>query len=340
MGWAKAAALVLGLGLAALGQSVPRSPLQSSGLDHFYNLEYDRAIADFSALTRAEPDSASAWNHLAQAQLYQAMYRMGVLESQLYGHGDPFLESKPKPPDPAETRAFLASQSKAAALAQAEVAAHPESAHAHYDAAVAWALHGNYEFSVKQSYWGALGDAKNARREAEAAAKLDPGFVDPELILGVHNYVAGSLPLAVKMFSTLVGYRGDKEKGRAEIAYVRSHGEHARTDAAVLLAVVDRRDGLNRQAAPVFAQLAADYPRNVLFAVETAEAEEAAGEHDLARAQYQSVLDRAGDGTAGYQHAPLDRVWFGLGSIERVYGRTKAADADFERARSYRDAGH
>src|SRR6185312_300691 len=140
------------LALALSGQRAADAPatpaaLKASGLDHFYNLEYSRAIADFSALTRAEPDSAGAWNHLAQAQLYQIMYRMGALESQLYGHGDPFLEAKTTPPEPALTAAFTADNQRAMALAEAAAKSHPASAQAHYDLAVAWALHGNYQFS-------------------------------------------------------------------------------------------------------------------------------------------------------------------------------------------------
>ncbi|MGH9480577.1 MAG: hypothetical protein ACRD1L_00665, partial [Terriglobales bacterium] len=146
-----------------------------------------------------------------------------------------------------------------------------------------------------------------------------------------HNYVAGSLPWGVRMFSALMGYGGNRQLGRQQIADVAAHGEHARTDASVLLAVVDRRDGFNQQAAPIFQQLSAEYSRNVLFAVEAAEALEAAGEHDAARAQFQQVLDRAAADAPGYRRAPLDKVWYDLGNIERVFSRWSSAVADFQR---------
>lgn len=305
--------------------------LQASGLDHFYNLEYNRAIADFRAAGAADPQSAAPVNHLAQAEIYQEMYRIGALESQLYGHSDPFLKRKLLPPDPAAIQTINETLIHARALATAEVARDPNDAHAHNDLADSWALQGTLAFTIQKSYWSALGDAKNAGHEAARAQALNPSYVDPELVLGVHNYVAGSLPWGVRVFSDLVGYSGNRQRGREQIAYVAAHGEHARTDASVLLAVVDRRDGLNRQAAPIFDQLASQFPRNVLFAVEAAEALEAAGEHEAARTQFQLVLARAQADAPGYRRAPLDQIWYDLGGIERVYAHWQAAVSDFER---------
>ncbi|MGH9520097.1 MAG: hypothetical protein ACRD2D_10625, partial [Terriglobales bacterium] len=232
---------------------------------------------------------------------------------------------------------FQTSNQRAMALAHAAIARNPGDAHAHYDLASAWGLRGNFDFSVKHSYFGALSDAKSARREAERARALEPDFEDPLLVLGVHNYVAGSLPWTARLFSSLLGYSGNKEKGRQEIAAVAASAAGDRTDAAVLLFVIDRRDGMNRAAAPILASLVRDYPRNVLFAVEEAEALEAAGEHDAARAQFDTVLRNAANGAPGYAHAPVGQVWYDLGNIETVYSRWQAAAEDYRRAESAPD---
>jgi len=329
-------ARLLGIALLLAAAACAQSPAArvASGLDHYYNLEYAQATADFRALTAQEPNSAGAWNHLGLCELYAEMYRIGALESELYGHGDPFLEQKLLPPDPAAVAQIESDLNRARSLAQASIKQDPNNAAAHYDLAVAWAQLGTLEFSIRKSYWSALGDAKSARSEAAAALKLDPKLIDAELIVGAQNYVAGSLPWAVKMFSTLVGYSGDKELGRRQIAEVAAHGEHARTDAAVLLAVVDRRDGLNSAAAPILEGLAREYPRNVLFAVETGEAMEAAGEHDAARAQFQQIISQAAAGAPGFAHAPLGKAWYDLGNIERVYSRWQLAADDYDHAQN------
>jgi hypothetical protein len=323
------AATALALAAVCFSQGQP-----TAGLDHFYNLEYGEAIAAFRAATTATPGDAGAWNRLAQAELYREMYRIGALQSTLYGKGDDFLAGKPLPPDPAAVAAFEDAEKQAEHLAGAALARDANDAQAHYNLAVAYGLQGNFDFSVEKSYWSALSDAKSARREAEAAHKLRPGWVDPLLILGVQNYVSGSLPWSVKLFSKLVGYSGDKNKGLAQIAQVAEHGEHARTDARVLLAVVDRRDGNNTAAAQLFAGLGQQYPRNFLFAVETGEAWEAAGDHEAARSAFHDILARADQDAPGYAHAPRAQVWYDLGQIAALYSAWPEALTDFQNAAS------
>lgn len=131
------------------------------------------------------------------------------------------------------------------------------------------------------------------------------------------------------MLSAVVGYRGNREKGLEQIEFVAQHGGQARTDANVMLAVIDSRDGRNNQAAAILAELSRQYPRNVLFAVEYAEAAEAAGQHAEAQQQYHAVLERALQGQPGYANAPLDKVWYDLGKIEQLESHWPVALADF-----------
>lgn len=312
--------------------------IQASALNHFYNLEYPQAIAGFREIAEAQPHAAGAWNHLAQAELYQEMYRIGALESTLYGKRDAFLRRKLLPPDPSAVAAIEADLARAQACAQAAIAVDADDAQAHYDLAAAWGLEANLAFSVKKSYWSALRDAKNARREADIAHTLKPEWVDPLLIIGVQNYVAGSLPWTMKIFTSIIGYRGNKKLGLQQVAEVAEHGEHARTDAAVLLAVADRRDGNNRAAAALFASLTEQYPRNVLFAVETGEAQEAAGEHEAARQMFETILKRAQEGAPGYEKAPRAQVWYDLGSIAALYSQWQQAAHDYQQAAQVPDA--
>src|SRR5271170_7249428 len=70
-------------------------PLTDSGFQHFYNLEYDEALADFVAQTARDPDSADAQNHVANTILFRQMYRAGSLDSDLIGSANSFLR-RPK----------------------------------------------------------------------------------------------------------------------------------------------------------------------------------------------------------------------------------------------------
>ena len=50
-------------------------PRAAKGFDHFYNLEYDLAIAEFRKLTTIEPNNPNFHNHVAQGVLYREMLR-------------------------------------------------------------------------------------------------------------------------------------------------------------------------------------------------------------------------------------------------------------------------
>jgi len=317
--------VLLGLVLAscpaptlAAGRATPSAA--NPGFDHFYNLEYDAALVDFEAQVRAQP-TAAAWNHVAQTYLYREMYRVGALASQLYGHGDPFLEEPLRPVNRGAIQQFLAANQRALDLAMAQIAAQPGAPAAHYDAAVALAMRGTYEFVLKKTYLAALGSALKARKEAERALQLDPNLIDPRLILGVHNYIAGSLPFTVRVMAAVTGLAGNKQHGLQQIRQVAASGQAARTDARIMLAVIYRREGWNRDVLPILRQLAQEYPRNVLFPVEEAEAAEAAGLHAQALQGYEALLARAAAHAPGSTFIPLDKVWYDLGNIHRLFSR-------------------
>lgn len=323
-----ALALAGGQGRAAAQTAGPA--LVSIGFDHFYNLEYPAAISTFQKEARLTPSDPAAWDHLAQGELYQEMYRVGALASQLFGHGNPFLKTTLLPTDPEVVRRFLEANQKALALADAQLATQPDNAELCYDRAVAWGLRGTFDFVLRKAYWAALGDATKARHDATRAVALRPGWHDPELILGVNNYIVGSLPWAVRLLAHLSGFSGSKQAGIAEIRDVAVHSGGASTEAKVLLVVVDRREGWNQLAVPWLAELRREYPRNVLFAVELAEANEAAGAHEQAIAAYRDVIERARAGAPGYERAPLDKVWYDLGTIDRLFSRYPQALADYQ----------
>ena len=64
---------------------------RQSGDDHFYSLEYDQAIADYTKLIQQNPTDPISYNDLASAQLYKEMYRLGLLDSTAVMRDNRFL---------------------------------------------------------------------------------------------------------------------------------------------------------------------------------------------------------------------------------------------------------
>ena len=87
------------------------------GFDHFYNLEYDQALAEFQKAAQQEPNAMDPHNYIAQTLLYREMYRNGALETQLVSGNNPFLRQKKLNPSPQVDKEFSDEIQKAIDLA-------------------------------------------------------------------------------------------------------------------------------------------------------------------------------------------------------------------------------
>jgi tetratricopeptide (TPR) repeat protein len=245
--------------------------LIQSGFDHFYNLEYTEAIADFRAAVKEDPKDPTRHNHVAQAILYREMYRAGALESELVSGNNPFQRREKMNPSAADVAEFEAALRLAMEAARERMAAQPQDAGAHYALSVAYGVRANYNFLVRKSWLDALKDATEARKASRRTLELDPQFIDAQLIEGIHEYVVGSLSWTYKMLGFLVGFRGDKQNGLRLVRLVAEKGRNNRADAQVLLAAVYRRERQPGAALPLLNDLIRQFPRNYILRLELAQ---------------------------------------------------------------------
>jgi Flp pilus assembly protein TadD len=77
--------LILALLASAAAAAKPsvHEVLVREGFDHFYNLEYDQAIANFERAIAQSPGDPDLHNHLAESLVFREMYRNGALESEM-----------------------------------------------------------------------------------------------------------------------------------------------------------------------------------------------------------------------------------------------------------------
>src|SRR5690349_17642444 len=79
--------------LSALGlwaQQTAWAPYDAA-YEHFYNLEYDQAIAILRNGVPGAPDSPAVHNYLAQCIQFREMFKVGALESELVTGNNSFL---------------------------------------------------------------------------------------------------------------------------------------------------------------------------------------------------------------------------------------------------------
>ena len=247
--------LILALAGAAAGQAPAEKGLVERGYDHFYNLEYPEAIADFERAIAASPKDPELHNHLAQTLVFQEMYRNGALESELVSGTNSFLRRPKMNPDPETEGRFLAEIGRAMALAQARLNANPNDTAALYAMGISYGLRSNYYWVVKKSWRDSLRDATSARKLHNRVTELDPREVDARLVEGLHDYIIGSLPWTWRMLGFLVGMKGDKQQGIRIVEDVAQHGRDNRIDAEIFMGALYRRENQTRRAVPIVQNL-------------------------------------------------------------------------------------
>src|SRR5579863_10460632 len=190
----------------------PNDPLNRSAFDHFYNLDYDRAVQEFDQVLQRHPDDPFAVNHLLTAVLFRELYLMGALNTGEYAN-DTFIRAAHRPADPKAKQQIKDLVQRATQLEENSLDANPKDVDALYARGVTRAQFAAYTAMVEHAWFSVLRNAVGARRDHERVLELAPGDTPAKLIVGSHNYVMGSLPLALRAGVTMLGIGGNKEKG-------------------------------------------------------------------------------------------------------------------------------
>jgi tetratricopeptide (TPR) repeat protein len=304
----------------ALAHSQPlREPQVEQGFQHFYNLEYDQAIAAFQEAVRTNPAVPDLHNHLAQSLLFREMFRNGALESELVSGNNAFLRRARLNPTPQIENEFLDEVRKAMGLAQDRLKRNPDDTAAMYSLGISYGLRANYYWVVKKSWRDSLRDATSARKLHNRISEIDPRNIDARLVQGVHDYIVGSLPFSWRMFGFLVGIHGDKEKGIQTLQDVATNGKLNSVDAQIFLGALYRRENQPSRAVPLIQNLIGRFPRNFLLRLELAQMYSMAGNGKAALEAVDEVARMKTRGEPGFDRLPWEKVWFQAGIIQFWY---------------------
>ncbi len=287
------------------------------GFDHFYNLEYDKAITEFETALKAHPDDPFAVNHLLSAVIFKELFRIGALDTESYA-GDSFLNrTYLHSPDPAVRDRVHKLVDQSLALSEARLAKNPNDTDALYARGIAKGMRATYMGMAEKSWLPALRSAVSARHDHERVLEIDPQYVDAKVLVGTHLYIVGSLSWPIKVAASVVGLSGSKSKG---LDYLRDAANHAHSevasDARIILALFLRREQKYNEALKVVAiMMEKDSPRNYLVAAEYAHLLNAAGHGQEAIAAYRKVV--AGCRAGAYSQCRIGTPAYGLGEALR-----------------------
>src|SRR5579872_6150041 len=222
-------------------QGAPHDAHVDAAFDHFYNMEYSRAIQDFEKMVQTRPNDAFALNHLLTAILMSNLYETGGMNTGDYTN-ESFIGHAPRPTDPKVKERIKSLVRLAENVEEQELKANQKDINALYCRGVTRAEFAVYTGLVERAWFSALRNAVGARHDHERVLEMDPGYVDAKLVVGTHNYVIGNLAWSVKTAAAIAGLSGSKEKGLAYLrAAAQGDGDSA-VDAKVILSLFLRRE--------------------------------------------------------------------------------------------------
>jgi tetratricopeptide (TPR) repeat protein len=134
-------------------------------------------------------------------------------------------------------------------------------------------------------------------------------------VVGIHNYVIGSINWGIKVAASIVGLSGSKSKGLEYLAAASEGNGETSVDSKIALSLFLRREQRYPEAVKLVAGLAQEYPRNFLFRLENANLLNAAGRGPEAIGAFRKILD---DGKAGmFVESHMEMAHYGLGEALR-----------------------
>jgi tetratricopeptide (TPR) repeat protein len=306
-------------------------PLVREAFNRYYNLDYDGAMSRFEQVRAAHPNDPIATAYLLNCILFHELYRLDLLDTTFYAN-DGFLSGKhPVTEDPKIRDQINELADKIMDQADAEYAAHPNDLNALFVRGWARSLKAVYMAMVERQYVAALRLALQAHSDHQHVLDKDHEYVDAKLVVGVYQYVMGSLSLAYRVLAGFTGMVGSKSRGLELLNDSAARGVISSIESRTCLAFFLRREGRYKQAIAIVRTQEKEYPHNFLFVLEEANLLKDDGQGQAAIAAYRKILSDA-KANGFYLDAHLELPYFALGESLRGQKMYPEAVAAYERA--------
>jgi hypothetical protein len=305
----------------------PPDPLNAVAFDHFYNLDYDRAVKEFEQVQQKHPEDPFAVNHLLTAVLFRELYRMGALNTGDYAN-DSFVGTAHLPADPKVKERIKALVDHAFDLENKTLSSKPDDVDALYARGVTKAQFATYTALIERAWFSALRNGVGARRDHERVLELASNYTEAKLIVGAHNYVMGSLPWGVKVAVSMVRLSGSKEKGLEYLQEAANSNTETSVDAKILLILFYRREHRFDDSLAIVRGMIPQYPQDVLLQLEQANLLRALNRNQESAAGYRKIWEAGRQGRFPNQHYEL--AAYSLGELLRSQKDFSGAAAAYE----------
>ncbi len=215
-----------------------------------------------------------------------------------------------------------------------------KNAEAHFYMGAAYGMRGRWKMTKRQ-WIRAASDGWKGYKHLKEAVTLDPNFYDAYLGLGMYDYYSDKLPGVLKLASSLLIVRGDKERGLKYVKLSVDKGHYSVMEAKLfLIGIYMAYEKQPQRALEILKEMRLEMPDNLFLLYMEVAARTHAQDWFAATAFAEDLVAKANQHEFARPHIPLFEVYLAdayLGAKD--FGRARAiADRCVEMASDPRRA--
>ena len=257
--------------IAQTAQTTSRlEQLRAVGADALFNLDYEAARQTFKEMVHEFPDEPLGPRMLAWTVWLDTLNQNRLRQGAIYS-SQSFGSTSEDKTDPKTVQEFRDFTRRAEQLARTHLQRNPRDLETLYELGEVETLKASFAATAEGRYLAALRDASSGVDHEREVLKLDHGFHDAELTIGLYDYVLGNLPLSARLVASFMGARGSKKRGVATLERVAKDGNWERDYGKLLLITLYKDQKRLAESLVLSRELQQKYPRNYLFKLETAD---------------------------------------------------------------------
>src|SRR5207248_8327872 len=129
----------------------PPDALNPAAFEHFYDMDYEHSIQEFTQISQRHPGDPNALNHLLTAVLFAELYRIGALNAGEYAN-DSFVNAAHRPADKRACEQIKSLVQRAQAIEERRITANPKDVGAFYARGVTKAQFATYTALIEHAW--------------------------------------------------------------------------------------------------------------------------------------------------------------------------------------------
>lgn len=301
----------------------------TQGFGYIYNLEYERSEQEFKKLVEFAPDDPAGYAYQALNILLRELLKGRELGLENFTSASYFNKTEKRKIDPRLERQFRELSEQALEKARQQAQKDPKNTRALYFLGTTYGIIASYEKAINRSTVAALTNGRKCVDFHRQAIKIDPNFYDSYLSIGLYDYITGIAHWSFRWIIRLAGYRGDKQRGLAQLKMVAEKGTNNRNDAKLFLAILYVWEMRFEDALSYMLQLQKQFPRNYLLQLDTGSLYRLLKQDDDAIQLYDDILRKIKAKTPNFHQLGAEQVHYRLGTIYLDRRNTPAAIEHF-----------